>query len=95
MSAIEWRTSSYSAGEGACVEVSWRTSSYSAGQGECVEVAPAITEVRVRDTKDREGGQLTFPHSAWRALTDRLCPAPSAPMWPSVRSKHRRTHWVR
>lgn len=34
-----WQTSSYSTGEGQCVEVgTWRTSSYSAGQGQCVEV---------------------------------------------------------
>lgn len=37
-----WRTSSYTNGQGACVEVApvWRTSSYSNGQGSCVEVAP-------------------------------------------------------
>jgi hypothetical protein len=47
----------------------WRTSSYSAGQGNCVEVAPGATVIHVRDTKDREGGHLTFAASAWRALT--------------------------
>lgn len=72
MSAHEWHTSSYSAGQGNCVEVGWRTSSYTAGNGACVEVAETSAEIRVRDTKDREGGQLTFPPSAWRALTDRL-----------------------
>jgi hypothetical protein len=47
----------------------WRKSSYSAGEGNCVEVAPGATVIHVRDTKDREGGHLTFAASAWRALT--------------------------
>ena len=50
----------------------WRTSSDSAGEGNCVEVAPAATEAHVRDTKGREGGELTLSPSAWRALTTRL-----------------------
>ena len=53
-------------------KLEWRTSSYTAGNGACVEVAESTTEIHVRDTKDREGGQLTFAHSAWRALTDHL-----------------------
>ena len=33
-----WRKATYSAENGACVEVGWRKSSYSSGNGECVEV---------------------------------------------------------
>ncbi len=46
--SIVWHTSSYSYGQGACVQVGWRTSSYSWGQGACVEVAPAPDRVLVR-----------------------------------------------
>jgi len=35
---LTWRKSSFSAGNGACVEVAWHKSSFSAGNGECVEV---------------------------------------------------------
>jgi hypothetical protein len=46
----------------------WRKSSYSATQGGCVEVAPAPAEARVRDTKDRASGSLTFAAAPWRAF---------------------------
>ncbi|MEC3977782.1 DUF397 domain-containing protein [Amycolatopsis sp. H20-H5] len=46
----------------------WHTSSYTAGNGNCVEVAETSTEVRVRDTKDRDGGQLAFDRAPWRAF---------------------------
>ncbi|MFE0025504.1 DUF397 domain-containing protein [Amycolatopsis sp. NPDC059021] len=48
-------------------ESAWRTSSYTGEQGNCVEVKLAHT-VGVRDTKDREGGQLRLRGAAWRAL---------------------------
>ena len=51
-------------------DLAWRTSSYTASNGACVEVAETAAEVRVRDTKDRKGGQLTFGHAQWRALLD-------------------------
>jgi uncharacterized protein DUF397 len=35
---IVWHTSSYSWGNGNCVQVGWRSSSYSAGSGNCVQV---------------------------------------------------------
>ena len=48
----------------------WRKSSYSGGNGgQCVEVArdlPGI--VAARDSKDREGGVLTFTPEQWRAF---------------------------
>jgi len=49
----------------------WRKSSYSASQSECVEVALAPA-VGVRDTKDREGGELAIPATAWAEFTRRV-----------------------
>ena len=67
-----WQKSTYSSGQGGnCVEVgvAWRTSTYSSGQGgRCVEVGAAPEFVGVRDTKDRENGQLTVRPAAWRAF---------------------------
>lgn len=65
---IVWHTSSYSAGNGDCVQVGWRTSSYSAGSGNCVQVAPAPDRVLVRDSKDPGGPALAVPAPAWRAF---------------------------
>ncbi|GAB3986921.1 DUF397 domain-containing protein [Plantactinospora veratri] len=50
----------------------WRKSSRSNGSGgECVEVADNLSGVvLVRDTKDREGGTLTFTPAPWRAFVD-------------------------
>ena len=69
---IVWRTSSYSTGNGDCVEVGWRTSSYSVGSGNCVEVAPAPDRVLVRDSKDPDGPILAVPTPAWRAFLTTL-----------------------
>jgi hypothetical protein len=66
--SIVWHTSSYSCGNGACVQVGWRTSSYSVGSGNCVEVVPAPDRVLVRDSKDPDGPALTVPTPAWRAF---------------------------
>ena len=48
----------------------WRTSSRSSQNGgDCVEVADNLPGlVGVRDSKDREGGTLTFEPAAWRAF---------------------------
>ena len=44
----------------------WFKSTYSGGDGgECVEVAADATAIRVRDSKERNGPQLTFARSAW------------------------------
>jgi len=49
--------------------VIWRTSSHSGDQGNCVEVAPASVDAwRVRDTKARAGGELTYDATAWAAF---------------------------
>ncbi|MFI5610570.1 DUF397 domain-containing protein [Amycolatopsis sp. NPDC051903] len=54
----------------------WWTSSYSTANSNCVEVAVAH-EVGVRDTKNREAGQITVSREAWRGVLDML-QAPSA-----------------
>ena len=64
-----WRKSSYSGGNGECVEVAtgWRKSSYSDGNGDCVEVADTDRRIAVRDTKQRDHGPvLEFATDAWR-----------------------------
>ncbi|MGH3794933.1 MAG: DUF397 domain-containing protein [Pseudonocardiaceae bacterium] len=69
---IVWHTSSYSNGGAACVEVGWRTSSYSSNGGACVEVAPTSADVRIRDSKDRDGPVLTVPAPTWHAFLTAL-----------------------
>ncbi|WP_285789894.1 DUF397 domain-containing protein [Micromonospora sp. NBRC 101691] len=48
----------------------WRTSTRSGNNGgNCVEVADNLPGVvLVRDTKNRDGGTLAFPPTAWRAF---------------------------
>jgi uncharacterized protein DUF397 len=69
---IVWHTSSYSYGNGACVQVGWHTSSYSGGNGACVQVAPAPDRVLLRDSKNPDGPALTVPTPAWRAFLTTL-----------------------
>ncbi|MBW8087048.1 MULTISPECIES: DUF397 domain-containing protein [Streptomyces] len=47
-----WVKSSYSAGNGACVEIS----------------SPVISEVAVRDSKDPHGPTLSFAPASWSAF---------------------------
>lgn len=54
--ALEWFKSSHSGDEG----------------GQCVEVATSPTTVHVRDSKDPEGGTLTFTPDAWTAFAESL-----------------------
>ncbi|WP_160050988.1 DUF397 domain-containing protein [Nocardiopsis sp. FR4] len=49
----------------------WHKSSYSHNGANCVEVAEGATTA-VRDTQDRELGQLEFAASEWSALVDSL-----------------------
>ncbi|MFD7590282.1 DUF397 domain-containing protein [Kitasatospora sp. NPDC059811] len=69
---LAWFKSSRSGNEGAnCVEVAWRKSSYSSNEGAaCVEVAETTAAVHVRDSKDKDGPQLTFSPAAWQAFVD-------------------------
>jgi Domain of unknown function (DUF397) len=80
LSRAEWRTSSYSSSNGACVEVAvaWRRSTRSGSNGDCVEVAGhSGAHVLVRDTKNRGGPVLAFRPSAWRRFTGRVTSATS------------------
>ncbi|MBL7259074.1 DUF397 domain-containing protein [Paractinoplanes lichenicola] len=44
----------------------WRKATRSGQSGNCVEVATNLSDVvPVRDTKDRDGGTLTFTPDAW------------------------------
>ena len=70
---LHWRKSSRSGDTGGdCVEVAaaWRKSSRSTDNGgNCVEVAGNLPgRVLVRDSKDRDGGTLTFSPTAWQSL---------------------------
>ncbi|MCX4640177.1 DUF397 domain-containing protein [Streptomyces sp. RPA4-5] len=49
-SAFSWTKSSYSGGNGACVEIA----------------VPTAAAIAVRDSKDPEGPRLTFDNSSWR-----------------------------
>ncbi|ROO59458.1 uncharacterized protein DUF397 [Micromonospora sp. Llam0] len=54
-------------------EPRWRTSTRSTGTGECVEVADNLPgRVHVRDTKNRDGGTLTFHPAAWSAFVTKV-----------------------
>ena len=65
-----WRKSTYSNGQGDCVEVgvAWRKPTHSNGQAECVEVGTAPHTILVRDTTNRSGATLTIPAPAWCAF---------------------------
>lgn len=68
-----WRVATYTGGNGNCVEVaSWRVATYTGSSGDCVEVGDTDSAVLVRDTKDRDGGTLTFTTATWRSFTDSL-----------------------
>ncbi|MEG3637440.1 DUF397 domain-containing protein [Micromonospora palythoicola] len=43
----------------------WRTSSWSGSNGDCVEVAGFVDAVGVRDSRDRQGAELSFDATSW------------------------------
>ncbi|MFC9931698.1 DUF397 domain-containing protein [Streptomyces sp. NPDC127190] len=50
-------------------EEAWFKSSYSSdGTGNCVEAAYLVSEIGVRDSKDKQGPALVFPRSSWTAF---------------------------
>ncbi|MEV8321583.1 DUF397 domain-containing protein [Kitasatospora sp. NPDC056731] len=50
-------------------ELAWFKSSYSTNEdANCVEVAETLGVVHVRDSKDKDGPQLVFKPTAWRAF---------------------------
>ncbi|MDG4807992.1 DUF397 domain-containing protein [Micromonospora sp. WMMD1120] len=53
-------------------EARWRTATRSSNNGgACVEVADNLPgRVLVRDSKDPDGGALTFPPAAWRSFVE-------------------------
>jgi Domain of unknown function (DUF397) len=55
-SALNWRKSSYSGGNG----------------GQCVETASGVGVILVRDTTNRDGFTLSVPPGAWAKFTDSL-----------------------
>jgi hypothetical protein len=67
---LEWRKSSRSNTENACVEIAWRKSSRSndSASGSCVEIAFAAQAVAVRDSKNVPGPTLAFPGASWEAF---------------------------
>lgn len=46
----------------------WRKSSYSGTQTACVEVAPLEGATGIRDSKNRDHGELRIPRTAWRSF---------------------------
>jgi hypothetical protein len=72
---MNWRKSSRSINDGACVEVAndWRKSSRSINEGNCVEISAEVSAgVAVRDTTDRDGVTLTFHGESWGKFLDTL-----------------------
>ncbi|GGM95000.1 DUF397 domain-containing protein [Streptomyces fuscichromogenes] len=67
--ALSWHKSSYSSASGDnCVEVSlsWPKSVYSiGGSGDCVDVGTRPATIHIRDSKNRQGPQLTVSPDAW------------------------------
>ena len=71
-SELAWFKSSYSSASGDdCVEVAlaWHKSSYSSsGSGDCVEIATCPHPIHIRDSKHKQGPNLTLPAPAWEGF---------------------------
>lgn len=77
MTAItgDWTKSSYSFANGNCLEARWAASVHS-GDTNCVQARAAAGAVQVRDSKNPEGGILSFAPAAWEAFLADLKAAP-------------------
>ena len=65
---LVWRKSSFSGGDGNCVELAWIKSSFSGNDANCVELAWPGAEVVIRDSKNPAADHLTIPAPAFRRL---------------------------
>jgi hypothetical protein len=52
--------------------VHWRKSSHSSSQANCIEVAFPDAAVAIRDSKNREAGEVVVPAVAWTTLLDMI-----------------------
>ena len=53
-------------------EPAWRVATYTGSSGDCVEVGDTDHAILVRDTKDRNGGTLTFTAATWQSFANSL-----------------------
>lgn len=69
-----FRKSTYSQGNGACIEVgspAWVKSTYSGGTNNCIEVnAPTSAAIGVRDSKIDDSPVFTVAPGAWTAFLE-------------------------
>ncbi|GAA2580944.1 hypothetical protein GCM10010304_23390 [Streptomyces roseoviolaceus] len=51
------------------VDLTWFKSSYSSsGDGDCVEIATRPDTIHIRDSKNKQGPQLTLSPTTWAAF---------------------------
>ena len=62
-----WFKSSRSADTGNCVEATWSQSSH-CDSGSCVETAQLPGGMRLRDSKNPNGLELSFTHDSWMSF---------------------------
>ena len=69
LSSVNWRKSTRSSNNGACVEIGiWRKSRRNSG--ECVEASAEPTMRLARDSKNPDGSVLAFSPAQWRTFTE-------------------------
>ncbi|MEU6991542.1 DUF397 domain-containing protein [Streptomyces sp. NPDC046465] len=81
---MHWLKSSYSVGEGECLEVAlaWTKSSHSGSQGnECLELAATPTTIHIRDSKHapETGPALHISPATWTAFLTQATTFVTAP----------------